>query len=236
MGSLVSLTFFCCSGALGLSLSPPHPHHCLPSHSALCTCLSASLPLCPCSGTTTLPRAHLNSKEDQQDTEPWRAAPSPLDTSKFKYQAPVSPQQTLHREGSSLRQVHPEEVRTPPPSVISSNRLSSGMDPQRGSPRRGGYRPSSRESRAQPNQGLKEGPNTGTQGPRSSIIPDNIRHKFGSNVVDDLVSEEQVSVLAQGLGTEGRLYIETYRDPSPPLPGSLFLSTELYNSIIREEH
>uniref|UniRef100_M3YMH3 Testis expressed 33 n=2 Tax=Mustela putorius furo TaxID=9669 RepID=M3YMH3_MUSPF len=142
-------------------------------------------------GTTTLPRAHLNSKEDQQDTEPWRAAPSPLDTSKFKYQAPVSPQQTLHREGSSLRQVHPEEVRTPPPSVISSNRLSSGMDPQRGSPRRGGYRPSSRESRAQPNQGLKEGPNTGAQGPRSSIIPDNIRHKFGSNVVDDLVSEEQ---------------------------------------------
>ncbi|XP_045866614.1 testis-expressed protein 33 [Meles meles] len=148
-------------------------------------------------GTTTLPRARLNSKEDQQDTEPWRTAPSPLNTSKFKYQAPVSPQQTLHRGGSPLWQVHPEEIQTPPPSVISSDRLSPGMDPQCGSPRKGGYRPSLRQSRTsfregpQPNQGLKEGPNTGAQGPRSSIIPDNIRHKFGSNVVDDLVSEEQ---------------------------------------------
>ncbi|XP_040493416.1 testis-expressed protein 33 [Ursus americanus] len=148
-------------------------------------------------GTTTLPKVHLNGKEDQQDTDPWRTAPSPLDTSKFKYQGPVSPQQTPSRGGSPLRQVYPEEVRAPPPSVISSDCVSPGRDPQRGSLRKGGCRPSSRDRRssfhegAPLNQGLKEGPNTGAQGQGSSSIPDNIRHKFGSHVVDELVSEEQ---------------------------------------------
>ncbi|XP_034843152.1 testis-expressed protein 33 [Mirounga leonina] len=180
-------------------------------------------------GTTTLPRAHLNSKEDQQDTNPWRTAPSPLDTSKFKYEAPVSPQQTLYRGGRRLRQVHLEEVRTPPPSVISSDRLCPGMDPQRGSPRKGGYRPSSRESRAsfregaQLNQGLKEGPNTGAQGQRSSIIPDNIRHKFGSNVVDELVSEEQAR-RAIGEVSEGQKRANSWpsRTQSPMKITSIF--------------
>ncbi|XP_037371118.1 testis-expressed protein 33 [Talpa occidentalis] len=38
---------------------------------------------------------------------------------------------------------------------------------------------------------MEEGPNPGAQGQRSSIIPDNIRHKFGSAVVDELISEDQ---------------------------------------------
>nr|XP_025866815.1 testis-expressed protein 33 [Vulpes vulpes] len=150
-------------------------------------------------GTTTLTRAHgrANKKDGQQDTDPWRTARSPLDTSKFKYQAPVSPQHSLCRGGSPLRQAHMEEVQTPPPSANSRDCLSPGMDPQHGSLKKGGYRPSSRESRAspqegaQPNQGLKGGPNTGAQGQRSSVIPDNIRHKFGSSMVDQLVSEDQ---------------------------------------------
>lgn len=78
------------------------------------------------------------------------------------------------------------------------------MDPCPGSLKKGGSRPSSTESRAtfhegaQPCQGLKESPNGGAQGQRNSVIPDNIRHKFGSNVVDELVSEEQVSVQGPG--------------------------------------
>ncbi|GAB5574212.1 testis-expressed protein 33 [Prionailurus iriomotensis] len=154
-------------------------------------------------GTTTLTRAHLNSEGGQQDTDPWRTACSPVGTSKFKYQAPVSPQQSLYRGGSPLRQIHLEEVRPPPPTAISRDSLSSGWDPQCGSPRKADYRPSSRESRASIRegaplcQGLKEGPNAGAQDQKSSVIPDNIRHKFGSNMVDELVSEEQVSERAQ---------------------------------------
>lgn len=153
-------------------------------------------------GTTNLPRAQVNSKEDQQDMDPRRTAHSPSDTSKFKCQAPVSPQPSLHRGSSPLGQAHVEGVRCPPPTAVS--RDSPGMDPQPGSPKKGGYRSSSQESRAtsrdgaQLCQGLKENPNLGPQGQRSSVIPDNIRHKFGSDVVDQLLSEEQVS--AQGTG------------------------------------
>ncbi|XP_057364244.1 testis-expressed protein 33 [Manis pentadactyla] len=117
--------------------------------------------------------------------DPWRIARSPSDTSKFKYQAPVSPQPSLHLE----------EVRPPTPSAISQDRPS--VDPQPKSVLEGGPRPSSWESRAtfqekpQLYQGLEEGPNLGSQGQRSSVIPDNIRHKFGSNMVDQLVSEDQ---------------------------------------------
>ncbi|KAM5250752.1 ciliary microtubule inner protein 4 isoform 1-T4 [Hipposideros larvatus] len=146
-------------------------------------------------GETTLTRAHLNNKEVQQDTDPRRAAHSPLDTSKFKCQAPVSPQPSLHQGGSPLGHAHLEGVRCPPPTAVSRDSL--GMDARPGSLKNGGCRPPSMESRApfregaQPCQGLKESPNSGAQGQRSSVIPDNIRHKFGSNVVDQLVSEEQ---------------------------------------------
>ncbi|KAB0400351.1 hypothetical protein E2I00_010447 [Balaenoptera physalus] len=151
-------------------------------------------------GTTTLTRAHLNnSKEGQQDTDPWRTARSPLDTSKFKYQLPGSPQPSMYRgdspRGSSLGQASLEEIRPPPPKAVS--RDSPQRSSQPGSLKKESHRPSSRESRAsfregaQPCQGLEEDPNLGAQGQSSSSIPNNIRHKFGSNVVDQLISEEQ---------------------------------------------
>ncbi|XP_039102086.1 testis-expressed protein 33 [Hyaena hyaena] len=148
-------------------------------------------------GTTSMARAHLNSKESQQDTDSWRTALSPLDTPKFKYQAPVSPQETLYRGCSPLRQPHSEEVQPTPSTAISRGSLSSGKDSQCGSLKNGGYRPSSRESRAsiqeeaQLCQGPKEGPNIGARDQKSSVIPNNIRHKFGSKMVDELISEEQ---------------------------------------------
>ncbi|XP_020947193.1 testis-expressed protein 33 isoform X3 [Sus scrofa] len=160
-------------------------------------------------GTTTLARGHVN-KEDQQDTDPWRTACSPLDSSKFKYQVPVSQQPSLYRgdspRGSSLGQASLEEIRPPPPSTISG--ASPCRDSQLGSLKNGSYRPSSRESRASSRvgaqlcQGLEEDPRSGAQGQRSSSIPNNIRHKFGSNVVDQLVSEEQVQ-RALGEAREG---------------------------------
>lgn len=190
-------------GLCGCPLSPPPPlSPFLPS--TLCICPP---PLSfPCSGTTTLARAHPNSKEGQQNTDPRRTAHSPLEASKFKHQASVSPQPSLHG-GASLRDsplghAHLEGVRSPPPKAVS--RDSFGMDSCPGSLKKRGSRPSSTKSRAtfhegaQPCQGLKESPNWGAQGQRNSVIPDNIRHKFGSNVVDQLVSEEQVS--AQGAG------------------------------------
>ena len=207
------------------------PHHRLPPCPPLCIYLSPSLPplpLSPCSGTTTLARAHLNNEGSQQDTDPWRTACSPVGTSKFKYQAPVSPQQSLYRGGSPLRQIPLEEVRPPPPTAISRDSLSSGLDPQRGSPRKADYRPSSRESRASIREGaplchgLKEGPNAGAQDQKSSVIPDNIRHKFGSDMVDELVSEEQVSERAQE--AEGGRWVQ-HGDLGGP-PRSLPSSTE----------
>nr|XP_019575196.1 PREDICTED: testis-expressed sequence 33 protein isoform X1 [Rhinolophus sinicus]XP_019575197.1 PREDICTED: testis-expressed sequence 33 protein isoform X1 [Rhinolophus sinicus] len=149
-------------------------------------------------GTTALTRVHLD-KEGQQDTDPRRTAHNPLDASKFKYQAPVSPQPSLHwggsPRGSPMGHAHLDGVQCPPPTAVSRDSL--GMAPRPGSLKNGDCRPSSTESRAtfreeaQPCHGLKESPTGGAQGQRDSIIPENIRHKFGSNVVDQLVSEEQ---------------------------------------------
>nr|KAF6498168.1 testis expressed 33 [Rousettus aegyptiacus] len=125
-------------------------------------------------GTTNLPRVHVNSKEDQQYTDPRRTAHSPSDTSEFKCRAPVSPQPFLQRGDSPLGQAHVEGGRCPPPTAVS--RDSPGMDPQPGSLKREGYRSSSGESRAtsqegaQPCQGLKENPHLGAQGQRSSSL------------------------------------------------------------------
>ncbi|KAK2488789.1 hypothetical protein MC885_015112 [Smutsia gigantea] len=137
-------------------------------------------------GMTTLKRAHLNDKkEGQQDMDPWRTARSPLDTSKFKCQAPVSPQPSLHLE----------EVQ--PPRLPATSQDCPSVGPQPKSVTEGGSRPSSRESRAtfqeepQLYQGLEEGPSSGSQGQRSGIIPDGSRHKFGGNMGDQLVSEDQ---------------------------------------------
>ncbi|XP_050662308.1 testis-expressed protein 33 isoform X2 [Macaca thibetana thibetana] len=156
-------------------------------------------------GTTSLTKAHLNDKEGQQNLDPWKTTCSSLDTSKFKNQG-LSPPQPLPREastqGSSLGQCHSKEI--PPPPPTAARRDSLGMDPQSRSLKNGGSRSSSRENRAtsgegaQPCQGTDDVPSLGAQDQRStptnqkgSIIPNNIRHKFGSNVVDELVSEEQ---------------------------------------------
>ncbi|KAF6122118.1 testis expressed 33 [Phyllostomus discolor] len=141
-------------------------------------------------GMTTLTRAHLSN---QQDTDPRRTAHSPLDTSKSQGQAPGSPQ---HQPGSPRGQACQEGGWPLTPSAVS--RSPSGMDSRPGSLKNRDCRPSPREIRAAshegaplPCQGLKQDPRSGAQGERNSIIPNNIRHKFGSDVVDQLVSEEQ---------------------------------------------
>ncbi|XP_077908921.1 ciliary microtubule inner protein 4 isoform X2 [Ictidomys tridecemlineatus] len=137
----------------------------------------------PRTGATTL--AHLNNQEAQKDAVPWGAACNALDPSRFKYQVPLSPRGA---QGSSLECGHPE-VPPPPPSAASREPLC--MDPL---PRalRGGT------EGAQPNEGPKSRTQEHRGAPasrKSSTIPENIRHKFGSKVVDQLVSEEQ----AQGV-------------------------------------
>lgn len=193
----------------GLSVYSPSPLPSSFSYPPLSACLSPLLSFLslPFSGTTTLTRAHPNNnKEGQQDTDPWRAAHSPLDTSKLKYQAPVSLKPSLYQgdspQSSSLGRASLEEILPPPPSAVSRGSLWRDSDPE--SLKKGSFRPSSRESRAslregaQPCQAPKEDPNSGAQGQSGSSIPNNIRHKFGSNVVDQLVSEEQVSERGTG--------------------------------------
>ncbi|XP_012880261.1 PREDICTED: testis-expressed sequence 33 protein [Dipodomys ordii] len=92
-----------------------------------------------------------------------------MDTSKFKYQAPLP--HSAHN--SPLGQGYPEEIRPPPPTPASQDSL--GMDRESGALKKEGFK-------AQPD----ENPNQ-----KASVIPDNIRHKFGSQVVDQLVTEEQ---------------------------------------------
>ncbi|XP_005883297.1 PREDICTED: testis-expressed sequence 33 protein [Myotis brandtii] len=181
-------------------------------------------------GTTTLTRAHLNSKEGQQDTDPRRTAHSPVETSKFKCQTPVSPQASLNQEGSPRGspqgQAYPEGKQSPS-SAVSKD--SPGMDSGPGSMKKGDNRVSPRESRvtfqegAQPCEGLKEGPNSGAEGQKSSVIPDNIRHKFGSDVVDQLVSEEQARN-AIGEAVEGQKRASSWpsRRQSPAEIASIF--------------
>ncbi|XP_003419832.1 ciliary microtubule inner protein 4 [Loxodonta africana] len=157
-------------------------------------------------GTTTLTRAHLNSKEPQQNTDSWRTTCSPLDTSQFKDQTLLSPHSPPNRAGSTgssqLRLAHLERV--PPPPSATIHRDSLGMDPQPKPLQKGSSGSTSKESSgtfrevAPLGQGPEGGTGLETQDRRGSavcqeksIIPDNIRHKFGSNVVDQLVTEEQ---------------------------------------------
>lgn len=198
--SLLPPLFCSGSGALGLSAAP-HPAPLLSPF--LPPTLPSSPPLSPTlppssffSGTTTLTRAHLNSKEGQQDTDPRRTAHSPVETSKFNCQTPVTPR-------AFQEQAYPEG------KCSAGSKDSSGMDSRPGSMKKGddGAFPRERgvafHEGAQLGQGLKEGPDAaGAERPKSSVIPNNIRHKFGSHVVDQLVSEEQVS--AQGSGGPGR--------------------------------
>ncbi|XP_077024838.1 ciliary microtubule inner protein 4 isoform X2 [Tamandua tetradactyla] len=148
-------------------------------------------------GTTTLTRTHLNrNREGQQDAESCRHARSPSESS----QAPLPRRGSTG--GSQLGLGRPEEIRPPPPTAVSRDAL--GVDPQPGHLKKGGPRPSSRENwasrdGAQPCQGPKKALSLAAQDCRAppgsweknSVIPDNIRHKFGSAVVGQLVSEEQ---------------------------------------------
>ncbi|XP_069347629.1 ciliary microtubule inner protein 4 [Eulemur rufifrons] len=188
-------------------------------------------------GTATLARAHLN-KEGQQDAAPWKTACSSLDTSKFKYQVPLSPPTPLPRGGRSRGnpggQRHLEETCPPPPTAVSTE--SPEMNLQPGSLKKGGSGSSLRENRttfgeaAQPCQGLDEGPSPGAQDQRSrpasqkgSVIPNNIRHKFGSKMVDELLSEEQARK-AVGEGFEGQKRASSWpsRTQSPLEISSIF--------------
>ncbi|KAM7317353.1 hypothetical protein ACRRTK_023655 [Alexandromys fortis] len=100
-----------------------------------------------------------------------RAARSNLDSSIFKHQPglPQSPR------GSPLGQGH-LEVPPPPPTPASRTSLTMGSQPM--------IRSNSRESRETPER-------TVSLSQKDSAIPENIRHKFGSKVVDHLISEEQ---------------------------------------------
>ncbi|XP_002711477.3 ciliary microtubule inner protein 4 [Oryctolagus cuniculus] len=160
-------------------------------------------------GTTNLTSA------PPQDAEPWRTSCSSLDVSKFKHQAPSS-------AGSTLGQGHLEEIRPPPPTPVI-----------RGSPgKKGGFRPSSRESEGSLREEARrqEDPSAKSQDqssppapPQGSVIPDNIRHKFGSTVVQELVSEEQAQ-RAIGEVAEGQRRVSSWpsRTQSPVEISSIF--------------
>lgn len=168
--------------ALPALLRPPWLHLLHLSES-----LPLSLLLClslPCPGATPLTRSPRRSSRD-------------TDTSKFKHKTLAS----SSSGGSSGGQGYREEARPPPPSPASRDSLGPGALKKRGS------RASLRESRTSLHEGPPQdkSPNERTQelrglppSQKDSIIPDNIRHKFGSKVVDQLVSEEQVSVQGPG--------------------------------------
>ncbi|XP_048211921.1 testis-expressed protein 33 [Perognathus longimembris pacificus] len=150
-------------------------------------------------GTTNLTRLHhQDCKEGQQEGDPWETAFSNGDTSKF--QAPISPGAQSGAPGQGAL----EEVPPPPPTPASQDSL--GMDPQSGALKKGGCR-------AQP----EDDPNLGVpQDQKASIIPNNIRHKFGSQVVDELVTEEQAQrAVDEATGTLRRTSSQAGRTQTP---------------------
>ncbi|XP_040844047.1 testis-expressed protein 33 [Ochotona curzoniae] len=128
-------------------------------------------------GTTNL--VHDNSaQEGGQDAEPWRTSCSSPDISKFKQQAPSS------RGSTYLGRGPVEEIRPPPPTPASRDSLG----------KKGGFSASSKENGVSFQAGTlqqQEDPSSKSQDQKGSVIPNNIRHKFGSSVVQELVSEEQ---------------------------------------------
>ncbi|XP_051045274.1 thiosulfate sulfurtransferase isoform X2 [Phodopus roborovskii] len=128
-------------------------------------------------GTTTLTRIQSNNKEGQQDMDSWRAAHSNVDSSKFKHHPGLS----QSPRGSPLGQGHLE---IPPPPPTPASRTSLAMGSKSEDLKKGATRSSSREARETPER-------TVSLSQKDSVIPENIRHKFGSKVVDHLISEEQ---------------------------------------------
>ncbi|XP_010611938.1 testis-expressed protein 33 [Fukomys damarensis] len=169
-------------------------------------------------GATPLPRSPLNSS---------KGSPPGMDTSKFKPQTPPS----SSPRGSSQGQDHLEQARPPPPSPASKDCL--GIGPGLGTLKKRDSRPSSKESCVSLLKGPRqdEGPNAKTQERRrssppsqkGSIIPDNIRHKFGSKEVDQLVSEEQARrVISEVLEGQKKRSSWSSRTQSPVKISSIF--------------
>lgn len=125
----------------------------------------------------------------------FRANHSSLDNSKFKYHARLS-QSPL---GSSLGQGYLE---TPPLPPTPTCRTSLAMNSHPEDLKKGASRSSSRDARETFREGCvgEEGQDSRSPEQRTvplskkdSVIPENIRHKFGSKMVDQLISEDQVT-------------------------------------------
>uniref|UniRef100_A0A8C0ZR47 Testis expressed 33 n=1 Tax=Castor canadensis TaxID=51338 RepID=A0A8C0ZR47_CASCN len=167
-------------------------------------------------GTTALTKTHQhNNKEGQQDVDHWRTTLSPLDTSKFKYQA------------------HSPREPEPAPQGRTARRASRlPLRHCHGALKKRGSRPFSREDRANFQEGVQqeEGPNSRTQEQRTSplsqkgsVIPNNIRHKFGSKVVDQLVSEEQArKAISEVFEDQKRTSLWSTRTQSPAKVSTIF--------------
>uniref|UniRef100_A0A8C6HNK5 Ciliary microtubule inner protein 4 n=1 Tax=Mus spicilegus TaxID=10103 RepID=A0A8C6HNK5_MUSSI len=143
--------------------------------------------------TTTLTRTHPDDKEAQQDMNSVRANHSSLDSSKFKYHARLS-QSPL---GSSLGQGYLE---TPPLPPTPTCRTSLARNSHPEDLKKEASRSSSRDARESFREGCvgEEGQDSRSPEQRTvplskkdSVIPENIRHKFGSKMVDQLISEDQ---------------------------------------------
>ncbi|KAM4881621.1 ciliary microtubule inner protein 4 isoform 2-T2 [Thomomys bottae] len=101
--------------------------------------------------------------------------------------------------GQGHQKIHP-----PPPTPASHD--SPGMDPQSGALKKG-------DCRAQP----ENDPNTrGPLNQNVSVIPANIRHKFGSQVVDQLVTEEQAQrAIGDVIEAQGKASPQARQTQSP---------------------
>ncbi|XP_007519471.1 ciliary microtubule inner protein 4 [Erinaceus europaeus] len=178
----------------------------------------------------TLTRSSLNNKESQQDTSSCRTAYSPSDTCKFTSQAPDSPQPSLqwgcNPRGKSPGQVHLEEPRLLNSRASSQECPSWDLQPE--ALKMGDHRPPSKENWTTLQKGRQlhqcpaEGPQEGSRIP-SSIIPSNIRHKFGSKLVDQLVSENQAKkAISEALEVQNRASSWPNRIQSPGQPSNSF--------------
>lgn len=137
----------------------------------------------------------------------FRATHSSLDSSKLKYH----PRLSQSPSGSPLGQGHLE---TPPLPPTPTCRTSLAMNSHPEDLKKGASRSSLRDARETFREGClgEEGRDSRIPEQRTVplskdiIIPENIRHKFGSKMVDQLISEDQVTKPGTGeTRCEGRL-------------------------------
>ncbi|GAB1299548.1 Testis-expressed protein 33 [Apodemus speciosus] len=175
--------------------------------------------------TTTLTRTHLDNKEGQRDMDSFGVTRSPLDSSKSKY----NPRLSQSPLGSSLGQGHLE---TPPQAPTPTCRTSLAMSAHPEDLKKGASRSSVRDAKESAREGCpgEEGRDSGSPEQRTvplskkdSVIPENIRHKFGSKMVDQLISEDQAR---QAIGEifEGQKRSSSWpsRTQSPMQASSIF--------------